>query len=196
MSEMSSVRVPARTASREPLVLPWWVPLVTGIAWLVYGLIVLSASPATVSSVALFFALACFGFSGLEVLNAAATHGWRRWAHAGMAFLALAAGVLAFAYPGRTFVILAWLAGWLILARGVFDLSVALANRDVELWWVGLIAGIAEIGIAFWAIGHWGNLAVLLVVWIGLWTLVRGIADIFAAFQARAGAEGPPGLPA
>jgi len=185
MTEMSSVRVPAEVGEHEPIVVAWWVSLVTGIAWLVYSLIILSATPKSVSAIALFFALAAFGVAGLEVVFAWATRGGWRWAHGAMAVLAGIAGILAFAYPDRTFVIVAWIAGWLILARGVFDLCGALVNRHVELWWVGLIGGVAEIAIAFWAIGHWGNLATLLVVWLGLWTLVRGILDIVAAFAAR-----------
>lgn len=185
MTEMSSVRVPAPTGEHEPVILAWWVPLVTGIGWLIYSLIILSATPKSVSAIALFFALAAFGFAGLEVVFAWATRGGWRWAHAGLATLATVAGILAFAYPDRTFVIMAWIAGWLILARGVFDLCAALANRHVELWWLGLVGGLAEIAIAFWAIGHWGNLATLLVVWLGLWTLVRGILDIASAFRAR-----------
>jgi len=185
MTEMSSVRVSGSAADHEPIVLAWWVPLVTGIAWLVYSLIILSASPKSVSAIALFFALAAFGVAGLEVVFAFATRGGWRWAHIGMAALAAIAGVLAFAYPDRTFVIMAWISGWLILARGVFDLTIALWNRNAELWWIGLVGGLAEIAIAFWAIGHWGNLVTLLVVWLGLWTLVRGILDIFSAFRAR-----------
>ena len=185
MTEMSSVRVSGPVGEHEPVVVAWWVSLVTGIAWLVYSLIILSATPETVSAVALFFALAAFGVAGLEAVFAFATHGGWRWAHAAMGALAGVAGILAFAYPERTFVIMAWIAGWLILARGVFDLTAALWNRDAELWWVGLIGGLAEIAIAFWAIGHWGNLATLLVVWLGLWTLVRGLMDIVAAFRAR-----------
>jgi hypothetical protein len=185
MTEMSSVRVSPPAGEHEPIVIAWWVSLVTGIAWLVYSLIILSATPRSVSAIAVFFALAAFGFAGLEVVFAWATRGGWRWAHGGLAALACIAGILAFAYPDRTFVILAWISGWLILARGVFDLCAALANRDVELWWLGLIGGIAEIAIAFWAIGHWGNLATLLVVWLGLWTLVRGIMDIVSAFRAR-----------
>lgn len=185
MTEMSSVRVSGPAGEHEPIVVAWWVSLVTGIAWLVYSLIILSATPKTVSAIALFFALAAFGVAGLEVVFAFATRGGWRWVHGAMAAFAAIAGVLAFAYPDRTFVIMAWIAGWLILARGVFDLTAALWNRDAELWWIGLIGGLVEIGIAFWAIGHWGHLEALLVVWLGLWTLVRGIMDIVAAFRAR-----------
>jgi uncharacterized membrane protein HdeD (DUF308 family) len=185
MTEMSSVRVSGPAGEHEPIVLAWWIPLVTGIAWLIYSLIILSATPKSVTAIAVFFAIAAFGVAGLEVVFAFATRGGWRWAHFAMAAVATIAGILAFAYPDRTFVILAWIAGWLILARGVYDVCVALWNRQAPLWWIQLIGGLAEVAIAFWAIGHWGNLATLLIVWIGLWTLVRGILDIFSAFRAR-----------
>jgi len=38
--------------------------------------------------------------------------------------------------PGNTFLALAEIVGWLLLAKGLFDIVIALANRYIELWWV------------------------------------------------------------
>jgi len=54
------------------------------------------------------------------------------------------------------------------------------------VWWLGLLAGILEILLGFWASGQY--LAVrgaLLLVWVGLFALFRGISEIVIAFEVR-----------
>jgi uncharacterized membrane protein HdeD (DUF308 family) len=62
---------------------------------------------------------------------------------------------------------------------------VALANRDLDLWWLTLLAGILEIAIGLWAIGYPGRSAALLILWVGIGALVRGITEIILAFQVK-----------
>ena len=45
--------------------------------------------------------------------------------------------------------------------------------------------GIAELLIGFWAAGDFGNSPILLVVWVGVLALTRGICAIVFAFAAR-----------
>ena len=110
--------------------------------------------------------------------------GWK-WLHALLAVLFLFGGVWALAFPGQTFGTLALLIGWFLLIRGTFETVAALFNRDVDLWWLGLIAGIAQILIAFWAIGYPGRSAWLLVLWVGFAALFHGIGSIVLAFQIK-----------
>ena len=39
--------------------------------------------------------------------------------------------------------------------------------------------------IGFWAAGYWGPSAVLLVVWVGVIALTRGITEVVFAFKLR-----------
>ena len=55
----------------------------------------------------------------------------------------------------------------------------------MHLWWLLLITGIVEILIGFWAAGDFGNAAILLVVWVGVLALTRGISAIIFAFEVR-----------
>jgi uncharacterized membrane protein HdeD (DUF308 family) len=48
-----------------------------------------------------------------------------------------------------------------------------------------LVAGILEILIGAWAMGYPGRSAALLIVWVGFGAIVRGIAEIVAAFRVR-----------
>ena len=77
--------------------------------------------------------------------------------------------------------------GFLFLIVGVFWVIQAMAMREVnELWWLGLIAGIAMIVIAFWIGGQFFiDKVYLLLVFAGIWALMHGVTDIVRAFQIR-----------
>ena len=73
-----------------------------------------------------------------------------------------------------------------LLFKGFFDIIVSIATRDeISIWWVQLIAGIVEVLIGFWAAGYWGRSAILLVIWVGVIALMRGITEIIFAFKLR-----------
>ena len=40
-------------------------------------------------------------------------------------------------------------------------------------------------GFGFWAAGYWGRSATLLIVWVGVIALTRGITEIIFAFKLR-----------
>ena len=45
--------------------------------------------------------------------------------------------------------------------------------------------GILEILLGFWAAGYFRGSAILLVVWIGVFALFRGLTEIMVAFKLR-----------
>ena len=55
-----------------------------------------------------------------------------------------------------------------------------------DLWWLTLIAGILMIALAFW-LGNqfFFTKAETLLIFVGVWALVRGIVDIIGSFQLR-----------
>ncbi len=59
--------------------------------------------------------------------------------------------------------------------------------REVnELWWLGLIAGILMVILAFWTGGQFFiEKAYMLLVFAGIWALMQGVTDIVRAFQIR-----------
>ncbi|TML11790.1 MAG: hypothetical protein E6G31_10935 [Actinobacteria bacterium] len=72
------------------------------------------------------------------------------------------------------------------IIKGTFDLAIAFATRpENDLWWLGLIAGIVEIIIGFWAAGDFGHKVILLVVWVGVAAMIRGVSEIILAFTLK-----------
>jgi uncharacterized membrane protein HdeD (DUF308 family) len=165
----------------------WWIYLVTGSLWLIFGWIVLSArnNITTVWAVAVYAGILFFLFGVGELFAALAVAGWR-WLHAILAILGIVAGVIAFAWPSQTFLTLAALIGWFLLVDGTLQIGGALARRhDYDLWWMLLVLGLVEILIAFWAIGYPGRSIVLLIVWVGATALAKGLGQIVGAFALR-----------
>jgi uncharacterized membrane protein HdeD (DUF308 family) len=58
-------------------------------------------------------------------------------------------------------------------------------------WWLGLVAGILEILLGFWASQQYLSVkGALLLVWVGLFALFRGISEIVIAFEVRSRQRG------
>jgi uncharacterized membrane protein HdeD (DUF308 family) len=162
----------------------WWLFLVLGIAWIWLGFFILDFNWDSVVTISWLVGFLFLASAVMEVFAIFTMSGWK-WLHGILAALFAIGAAWAFVYPGQTFRTLAILIGWFLLIKGTFDVVVALTNRDVELWWLTLIVGIIEILIAFWAVGYPGRSAWLLVVWVGIGALVRGVTEIILAFQIR-----------
>jgi uncharacterized membrane protein HdeD (DUF308 family) len=178
-----SADVPAEhNESGDPL---WWVLLVTGSLWVLFALLVFRFDYTTVAALSVLLGTVCIAAAMVETVMAFGTAGWWRVAHAGFAVAFVIIGVLAYAHPENTFNVLATIFAFYLLLRGIFDVVAALLVRPAELWWVGLIFGAIQIGLAFWAAGDFGHKAFLLVVWVGASALVHGILQLVTAFRLR-----------
>ena len=163
----------------------WWLYLVTGVLWLWVTLIILSLDIDTVYAVAILFGFVAIG-AGINEFFAigVSTRGWKI-VHGVLGVVFIAAGIVAFFRPQGTFVALAAIVAWLLLFKGIFDIVLALISHPAHLWWVGLIVGVVEILLAFWAAGYFRGSAILLVAWVAALTLLRGITEIVMAFRLR-----------
>jgi uncharacterized membrane protein HdeD (DUF308 family) len=162
----------------------WWVFLVTGALWIVFGFIVLSARSeiTTVWAVAIYAGILFFLVGVGELVTAFAVTGWR-WLHALFGIAAIVAGIFAFAWPGQTFITLAIILAWYLLIDGIFQIVAAFyARHEHEWWWMFLIMGVLEVLIGFWAIGYPGRSIILLVIWVGATALAKGFAQIVRGF--------------
>jgi uncharacterized membrane protein HdeD (DUF308 family) len=167
------------------LAYPWWLLLLLGIAWLVFGFVILTFDVTTVLAIAYFAGVVFIAAGVSELVVAFVVPGWR-WLHGLLALLAIGAGIIAFAWPGKTFVVMAAILAWYLLFDGTFKIVEGFLERhDYDLWWLTLIVGIVEVGIAFWAIGYPGRSIALLVLWVAAAAICRGVGDIFLAFRVK-----------
>jgi uncharacterized membrane protein HdeD (DUF308 family) len=164
----------------------WWIFLLSGIAWLVFALLVFQWDYTTIYAISILFGIVAL-VAGLNEFLAIgiSTTGWKI-AHGILGVLFVIAGVWALVHPHNAFTTLASLMGFFLLVKGIFDMTIAFLTKDYfDLWWLQLVIGILEIGLAFWVAGSFRDSAILLVVYVGIIALSRGISEIFLAFKLR-----------
>jgi uncharacterized membrane protein HdeD (DUF308 family) len=163
----------------------WWLWLVAGIAWLLFGFIVLSLRPASITACVILISIGFFlGAITLLALAFVLVGGWR-WLTIIGGVVAIAAGIVALAWPGPTLVVISVFVAWYLLIRGIFDVCIALTHTHVRGWWMPLVAGIIGIALGAWAIGNPDRSVLLLVTIIGIWAIFKGAADLVASFEYR-----------
>jgi uncharacterized membrane protein HdeD (DUF308 family) len=164
----------------------WWFFLVTGIAWLVFALLVFQWDYTTVYAVSYLFGFVALFAAFNEFLQiTVVTTGWKI-VHGILGVIFVVAGIWALVHPHNAFATLAALIGFFLLFKGVFDVTVAFVTKgQFELWWLQLITGIVEILLAFWVAGSFRKEIILLVIYVGIVALARGITEIFLAFKLK-----------
>jgi uncharacterized membrane protein HdeD (DUF308 family) len=183
----------AEAEAGRALTRSWWLFLVTGIAWVVLAFVVLSWDPTTPALIGFLTGLVLIAAGVNEAVTIAFVDGWK-WLHGVLAALFVVAGFLALLAPFQTFGILALLIGWYLLFKGLADVIFSIVERDaLHLWGLLLASGIIEMAIGIWAIGYPGRSAWLLILWVGIGALIRGITEIVLAFKLRHEREHPSG---
>ena len=179
---MASMRSRAATAATGM----WWLFLVTGILWMLIALVVLRFNITSIAAVGALMG-AVFLIAGVnEFMQLGTTEGWK-WLHVLLGILFVGGAIWAFVNPIGAFYELAALLGFLLLFKGIFDISFAVVTKPVnELWWLGLVVGILEILLAFWASQQFfAPRAALILIWVGFFCMFRGIGEIVLAFHLR-----------
>jgi len=165
---------------------PWWLWLITGLAWMLVALIVLRFDYTSVSAISILFGIVVIAAGVLEIGVMMLASGWWKLLHAVVAVVFIATGIVAFVHPGNTFAALAAVFSFFLVFAGAFDIIVAISTRrEIEVWWLQLVSGIVELLLGFWAAGYYGRSAVLLVAWVAAIAIIRGVRDIVLAFRVR-----------
>jgi uncharacterized membrane protein HdeD (DUF308 family) len=175
----------ARAAARVVSGL-WWLWLVVGIAWIVASLVILQFDEASVTTIGIIVGI-MFVAAGVQQLALAAFVDSLRWLWALFGVLFIAAGIVCFVNPEDTFAGLADVLGFLFLCVAVWWVVQAFLERGSNAaWWLGLIAGLAMLVLAFWTSGQFFiEKAYVLLVFAGIWALMQGVGDIIRAFAVR-----------
>jgi uncharacterized membrane protein HdeD (DUF308 family) len=165
---------------------PWWVFLITGLAWLLIAVIVLRFDVTSVATVGfLIGALFVFGCIN-EFIAAQMAEGWK-WLHWVMAIIFLLGAVWSFVHPYNTFFALASVLGLVLVFMGTLEIIKATMTRGVNpLWGLGLFAGILMLLLGIWVSQQfYPARADLILLWVGFMSLFRGIGQIVLAFGVR-----------
>jgi uncharacterized membrane protein HdeD (DUF308 family) len=160
----------------------WWLFAVTGTLWILFSLILFRFDYTSVNAISILLGVVCIAAAVEELIGIPAAHGWWRVGRIALVLLFAVIGIVAFVHPGNTFNALAAIFAFYVLLRGMFTIVASLAGV-LEPLWLGLILGIAEIGLAFWAAGDFGHKTILLLAWIGVTALIHGLTQIILAVR-------------
>jgi uncharacterized membrane protein HdeD (DUF308 family) len=181
-----SVMSPAAERTLSRTLPPWWVLLITGSLWMLLAVLLLRFNYTSVHAISILFGVIAIVAGVLEFGAMFMAHRWWKLLNGALAVFFIAAGVVAFAHPGNTFLALAAVFSFFLIAAGTFDIIIAISVRhEIDVWWLQLISGILELAIGLWAAGYYGRSAVLLVAWVAAIAIFRGIRDIVLAFRVR-----------
>ena len=181
---MSTMVAPERVYDEQAESI-WWVFLITGTLWLILSLIIFRFNLTSAKSIGILAGIIFLAAGVIELGMIALVHGWWKALNAILGILLVVGGIMSFIHPGNAFVALASITAFMFLFVGILDLIVAFSNRT-GLWWVRLITGGLCIALAFWASGDFNRKAILLITWVGLFCLFRGINSFVVAFTVRA----------
>jgi uncharacterized membrane protein HdeD (DUF308 family) len=175
--------VRSRTAVRG-LTRSWWLFLVLGILWILFGMFVLTYNVGSLLALAVFFGVTFIGTGVTQLLAASRAENWR-WLWLAGGALSLIVGILAFVWPERTLLVLAGILAWFLVFKGIVDVAGALIDTGRPWWWVTLLLGIVELLLGIWAAGYPGRSLFVFVNLVGIYAVAYGFTELFAAFDLR-----------
>ena len=170
----------------------WWVLALRGLAAVLFGILAFIWPGITIFTLVLLFGAYALVNGVLALVIA--FKGPRRVRRFGSlifgGLISVAAGVIAFIWPGMTaFSLVIVIAAWAIV-NGVAEIAAAIRLRkEITGEWLLVVAGIASIllGIALFLNPFIG--ALVLVWWIGGFAFAFGILLIVLGFRMRRAAE-------
>lgn len=179
----SPLREAMRGGARELSGYSGWL-LVLGVVWTLFGMYVLSYRVGSLAAVAALVGVA-FLFGGITQLAVASQVQSWRWLFILSGILGVAAGIGTFVWPDITLYVVSILVAWYLIVFGITHLVDALAGPKVGYWWTGLLLGVAELALGVWAVRSWERSLLTMMTLVGVWAIVFGVNEIFAAFTLR-----------
>lgn len=162
----------------------WWLTLISGIIGVLFGMFMLSLRPTTILAAAVLIGIA-FIFGGVgQIILAGRVSDWKWLFYVG-GVLGVIAGIITFAWPNQTVLVVAVFVAWYLAFVGIFSLIGAFMGPKRDWWWIGIIVGLLEFLLGVWAIGSPGRELLLLINLIGIWLIFYGVGEIFTAFALR-----------
>jgi uncharacterized membrane protein HdeD (DUF308 family) len=162
----------------------WWLFLIIGVLWILFGMFVLSYNVGSLLALAVFAGVTFLMTGVTQIVSATRAHSWR-WLYLIGGILSILAGIVAFVWPGRTLLVLSVILAWFLVFKGIVDIVGSLASHGRPWWWLGLILGILELLLGIWAAGYPGRSLFVFVNLVGVYAIFYGFTELFAAFDLR-----------
>ena len=162
----------------------WWLSVVAGVIWVLWGMFVLTYKPGALTSLAVLIGIS-FIIGAIDLLIVSSQVREWRWLWVVGGVVGILAGIIVFFQPGHSLYVIAVFVAWYLAIAGVFTIIGAFVGGRHDWWWMGLVLGILEVVLGVWAIGSPTRQILLLVNLIAFGMLFFGINEIFAGFAIR-----------
>lgn len=181
---------PPTAADTAPLARHWWAILIRGVAAILFGVLTFVLPGVTLAVMVLLFG-AYAVVDGIFALVAAARGrdrdlGRSWWTLVLEGLLSIAAGIVTFAWPGLTALVLVYVIGTWAIITGVLEVVAAIRLRKeiTGEFWLAL-GGVASIafGVLLYVLPAAGALA--FVLWTGAYAIVFGAFLVGLSFRLR-----------
>jgi uncharacterized membrane protein HdeD (DUF308 family) len=164
-----------------------------------FGVLTMIWPGITVETLVLFFGAYALidGVVSLAGAIRASTHHERWGALLFEGVTGILAGIVAFAWPGITVIMLALLIGTWAVITGIFEIAAAWRlRRHIQGEWILALTGVASVvfGVLVWIAPLAG--ALVLALWIGAYALIFGAMMVALGFRLRAHGGHIEGSPA
>ena len=176
----------------DPTVLTrnWWAIALRGVAAIIFGLLTFVMPGITLAALILLFGAYAIVDGVFNVVAVARGQAGERdeprWVLVLEGIVSIAAGLVAFLWPGLTALALVYLIGAWAIVKGVLEVVAAVRlRRQIENeWWLGLSGAVSIVFGALVMIAP-GAGALAVVFWIGAYAIVFGALLVGLAFRLR-----------
>jgi uncharacterized membrane protein HdeD (DUF308 family) len=166
----------------------WWVPVIRGIAGIVFGVIAFAYPGLALATLVLLFGAWVLIDGVFRIVGATAGRASDPdWGfHLIIGILGIVVGVLTFRAPGITaLALIIYLAAWALMI-GAAEIALAIKlRREIKGEWFLILMGLVSIIFAVLLLWNPGPGALALLWLIGSYAIVLGILAIFFGFRLR-----------
>ncbi len=166
----------------------WWVLLLRGLAAIALGITAIAWPGITLVSLVWVFAVFSLadGIAGVVLGMRGEPDGTIWWTMIILGVLAMAAGILAFAWPGLTALVLLVIIAWSAIIRGVFEVAAAISLRkQIDDEWVLVLSGVLSIAFGALLLARPGAGALAMVLLIGAYMMALGVMAVALSLRLR-----------
>jgi uncharacterized membrane protein HdeD (DUF308 family) len=171
----------------------WWTILAGGVAAVLFGILALIWPHITLLALVLLFGFFAIveGVAFFASASTASQHGRSPvWPIIG-GLLGIAAGIVAFVWPGLTALVLLYIIAFWAILTGMIEIIASIVLRDeFSHAWLQTLGGVISVLFGILVLVRPGAGALALVWLIAIYAIVFGIVRIAFAFQVRSRAEG------
>jgi uncharacterized membrane protein HdeD (DUF308 family) len=167
------------------LVANWWALALRGLAAVVFGLLTFFLPGITLVTLVLLFGAYALvdGIFNLIAFFRVASH---QWALLIEGVIGIIAGVITFAWPAITAIVLLYVIAFWAILTGIFEIIAGIRLRKVITnEWILLVMGVVSFLFGLLILFAPGAGALAIVLWIGAYALVFGIFLLALAFRLR-----------